>query len=148
VRDLLLLVLLSLSAYRLTRLAVRDTFPPVLWLRDRLAGGWRETTEPEDTHIQNYLLSVDRADDRGTFLVPNFGHVMIADDGTRKRYRRRVSWSPYWLAELITCPWCAGGWLSGALVLAAWLTIGVPYPLLAWPAVWAVGSWLASREWA
>lgn len=147
-RDVLLLVLLSLTAYRLTRLAVRDTFPPVLWLRDRLAGGWRRTTEPEDEIIRDRMMLVEGdTPDGAPFIVPGFGHVMIDDDG-QQRYRRRVSWSPYWLAELITCPWCAGGWLSGALVLVTWLTIGVPYPLLAWFAVWAAGSWLASRDWA
>jgi hypothetical protein len=39
---LVLLPAMALTTYRLTRLLVADTFPPVLWLRDRpLAAGVR-----------------------------------------------------------------------------------------------------------
>ena len=41
--------LLCLTAYRATRLLIKDTFPPVLWLRDNLVGGWRPTTESPAT---------------------------------------------------------------------------------------------------
>lgn len=43
----LLLLVMALATYRLTRLVVEDTFPPVLWLRDRVAGGWRPLTLAE-----------------------------------------------------------------------------------------------------
>lgn len=36
----LLLLVMALATYRGTKLIVEDTFPPVLWLRDRLVGGW------------------------------------------------------------------------------------------------------------
>jgi hypothetical protein len=31
-------VLMTLSAYRLTRLLVEDNFPPILWVREKLTG--------------------------------------------------------------------------------------------------------------
>lgn len=36
----LLVVLMSLTVYRCTRLIIKDTLPPVLWLRHHLVGGW------------------------------------------------------------------------------------------------------------
>ncbi len=122
----LLLIVMSLATYRLTRLTVRDTFPPVLWVRDRLAGGWRPLTEPE---MEKGLSGVDV-------------------DGVKQTYVRRAKWSPYWLAELVSCSWCASGWISLAVTAGTWGAVGLPVPLLIWPAVWAAGSLLASRDWA
>lgn len=42
----LLLVLLTLAVYRVTRLVVEDTFPPVAWVRDRLTGHEWSIGEP------------------------------------------------------------------------------------------------------
>ncbi len=132
--------LLSLAAYRLTRLVVRDTFPPVLWLRDRLAGGWRPLTRAEwetfaaASPTRQAVLQIDLS--------------FNADDEQQQRYVRRLRWSPCWLAELLSCPWCVSGWVSAALVVAAALTIGLPTPLLIWPAVWAVSGLVAARSWA
>jgi hypothetical protein len=33
-----LVIMMTLAAYRLTRLVVEDTFPPVQWVRDRITG--------------------------------------------------------------------------------------------------------------
>lgn len=49
----LLLVLLSTATYRLTRLVVTDDFPPILWMRDRLVGGWRALTEAEEARVSD-----------------------------------------------------------------------------------------------
>lgn len=46
-----LLLTLTFASYRLTRLVVHDTFPPVAWVRDRLTGDdprvtrWRRVPE-------------------------------------------------------------------------------------------------------
>lgn len=128
-------VLLCLTAYRATRLLVKDTFPPVLWLRDRLAGGWRPMTDAE--------YRERRKPDHTEFPVrPGEGSERL------NRFVYRVSWSPDWLAELITCPWCASAYVSGALVAVTDVVYGLPVPWLVGPAVWAVSAWLASREWA
>lgn len=39
------------------------------------------------------------------------------------------------IAYLVSCHWCLGFWVAGALTLITALTVGVPYPLLMWPAV-------------
>jgi hypothetical protein len=123
-----------LTAYRITRLIVRDTFPPVLWLRDRLAGGWRPLTEKEWAQASSGGLDAFRPTQ--------------AIKGVENRYVRRVPWSPYWLAELLSCPWCASAYVSGALTALTDITYGLPVPWLVGPAVWAGASLLASREWA
>lgn len=125
--DWLLLFLLSLGTYRLTRLVVLDTFPPILWARDRLVGGWREVTEQE----REAGIS-DGTDSEGDSL----------------KYNVPVSWSPFWLRELLSCPWCASGWLAGLLVGSTAVVSSVPLPALFWLASWALGALLASQEWS
>jgi hypothetical protein len=143
---LLSVLLLGLAAYRLTRLVVRDTFPPVLWLRDRLVGGWRPLTTPESDlwwagaphHADHPDAGVDH---------PTLGTVKNVQ-GVNSRYVRRVSWSPHWLAELLSCPWCASAYVSGALTALTDVTYGLPAPWLVGLAVWAFSALLASQEWA
>jgi hypothetical protein len=127
----LLLLVMSLATYRLTRLVVADTFPPVLWLRDRVAGGWRPLTEPEHNSQTRWKeWEIRDIDDEG------------------HRYVTRARWSPFWLAELMSCPWCASGWLAGGVTAGTWAVVGLPVPVLVWLAVWAVGALIASQEWA
>ncbi len=140
---LLLLAVLSLTAYRATRLVTRDTFPPVLWLRDRLAGGWRPLSMAEAEEMSRLNRSNTVAYRQ---LREAWSYREIDDEP--HRYVRRASWSPAWLAELITCPWCASAYVSGALVAATDLTYGLPVPWLMGGAVWALSALLASREWA
>ena len=135
-------LLMGLAAYRLTRLIVKDTFPPVLWLRDRLVGGWRPLTEPEQARSSVNLQSV--AD---TYDDPKFGQLRMINF-TTSRYVRREKWSPYWLAELLSCPWCASAYVSGALTAVVDVTYGLPVPWLVGLAVWAFAALLASQEWA
>ncbi len=136
--DLFLFALMGLAAYRLTRLLVKDTFPPVLWVRDRLAGGWRSMTLKE---LETYNLAT--VPER-TLLREQWSYDPHDED--QERYVMRASWSPLWLAELITCPWCASAYVSGAVVALTWWAAGVPVPFLQWLAVWAVAAVLASRE--
>lgn len=89
----LLLVVLALAAYRATRLAVKDDFPPV-----RVPREWVKVHGPE------------------------------------------------WAGELVTCHWCASGWISLGLVAAADWRTSVPLPGLVWFAVWAVAAWVAHHE--
>ncbi|WP_086559880.1 DUF1360 domain-containing protein [Streptomyces africanus] len=139
----LLIACMILANYRASRLAVRDDFPPVLWLRDRLAGGWRPLTTRE---LERHPEVGDLGTDTATHHI-RLGTVMRID-GRMNRYVRRAKWSPYWLAELVSCPWCVSGWLAAALTAAVDLTVGVPAPFLVWGAVWAASALLASREWA
>lgn len=129
-----LLACLVLTAYRVTRLIVKDTLPPVLWARDRLVGGWRPLTDAEQRHVQ-------RADHDPEFLVRQH-------NGRTLRWVHRASWVPDWLAELLSCPWCASAYVSGVLVLVTDLTLGLPAPWLVGPAVWGASALLAAQDWA
>lgn len=138
----LLLIVMSLAVYRLTRLVVADTFPPVLWLRDRLAGGWRDMTEAEIAATAGVFPG------HGESSIVGFGPVARDDTGNKIRYVRRSKRSPYWLAELLSCPWCASGWIALTVTAGTWAVVGLPVPLLVWPAVWAAGALIAAQEWA
>lgn len=118
----LLLSLMVLATYRLTRLVTTDTFPPVLLIRDIVAGGWRPAEEGETP-----------TDTVG---------------GVPSVYHYRAQWSPAWLGELITCPWCASAYVSAAVVGASWAMYGLPAPVLVWLGVWALGALISAQEWA
>jgi len=138
----LLLIVMSLATYRLTRLAVADTFPPVLWVRDRLAGGWRTLTLKEQ---ETKRLPVMEEGQSAT--MAGLGQVQLVD-GELHRYVHRARRSPFWLAELVSCPWCASGWVAAGVTAGVWAVVGLPVPLLVWPAVWAVGAVISAQEWA
>lgn len=141
----LLLLLMVLATYRGTRLVVADTFPPVLWLRDRLAGGWRPLTEAEQ---EKYVTDVAAVVEGPLALAhPKLGALMRTD-GQVNRYVRRWKWSPFWLAELVSCPWCASGWVAAGVTAGTWAVVGMPVPVLVWGAVWAAGGLIAGQDWA
>jgi hypothetical protein len=48
-----------------------------------------------------------------------------------------------WFGDLLSCHWCASGWLSLGVVLGADLFLSVPAPVLAWGATWAGAAVLA-----
>ncbi|MFD9824875.1 DUF1360 domain-containing protein [Streptomyces violascens] len=101
---------MTLATYRLTRLVVRDDFPPLLWARGKLAGGWGGPAQD----------------------VPVY----------------RAGWSPQWLADLVTCPWCASAWVALGVVGGTDTAVAMPVPVLMWLAAWAGGALLASQDWA
>lgn len=136
----LLLLVMSLVTYRGTKLVVEDTFPPVLWLRDRLAGGWRPLTLAEH---ERYVAASPSAQ-----VVLRETWSYDPADELKQRYVRRVGWSPHWLSELLSCPWCASGWVALAVTAGTWAAVGLPVPLLVWPAVWGAGALIAAQEWA
>lgn len=138
----LLLLVMSLATYRLTRLLVEDTFPPVLWVRDRLAGGWRPLTLKEQETKRLPVVEEGQA-----VTMAGLGQVRLVE-GELHRYVRRWRWSPFWLADLLSCPWCASGWVALVVTAGVWATVGLPVPLLVWLAVWAVGALIAAQEWA
>lgn len=131
----LLLLVMSLATYRLTRLVVEDDFPPMLWVRYRFVGGWKPLTEAE----RGLLLEGK--------LPTTYGRLEMIDEEPH-RYVRRASWSPTWLADLLSCPFCASGWVAVGVTVGVWASVGLPVPLLVWVSVWALGGLLAAQEWA
>lgn len=134
----LLLIVMSLATYRLTRLVVEDVFPPVLWLRDRLAGGWRPLTSVEERTLS--VLPAGK--------VVELRRVWSVDDEGENRYVYRWRLVPQWIADLVSCPWCASGWVAAGVTAGVWATVGLPVPVLVWFTTWAVGALLAGQEWA
>lgn len=55
----------------------------------------------------------------------------------------------WYMGELVSCPWCASAWVSGALTFGTWIARhghgGLPVPVLIWLSVWGVGAWLAAN---
>lgn len=136
-RELILWLMLAAAAYRLTRFIVKDTFPPMLFVRDRLAGGWRKLTDGEWRIIRE-------AKEPLPFAVKDVDH---GDGAVASRWVNRWRHSPDWLAELITCPWCASAYVSGALTAATDCVIGIQWPWLMGLAVWALAAPVAARDW-
>jgi hypothetical protein len=139
----LYLIMMALSGYRLTVLVVQDTFPPVLWLRDRVVGGWRPVTAKEWEQIR--AAAQDGAAKTFTTQAVDFGGKRGEQEA---RYVERASWVPFWLSDLVSCPWCASGWISLALAAAgaAQGFYGWPVSWLVWGAVWAVSATMAAWE--
>lgn len=136
-------VVLALAVARLTRLVVQDTFPPVLWLRDRLAGEYRQPTRAERWH-PNYPVGELR--ENTSRAVPGLRGLWSLDkDGQIQVWIPPWQHAPHWLAELITCPWCASGWITGGLTAITDITVGLPVPWLTGLAAWGVGAWLAAK---
>lgn len=92
----------ALAAYRLTRLATADTISRparariIRWAYKRRDGTWIE--EHPTTGADTVAFSE---------LSPSYWEQQVADDD-----------DPPKLAELITCRWCAGLWISGFVVVA------------------------------
>lgn len=131
-----LLAAMSLATFILTKLVVDLDFPPVLWLRDRVIGGFRPLTLAEQSQLNRPLATLGVAE----------GEIREID-GERYIWRTRNKRVPYFFAELMSCPWCVSAYAAAATVTGTWLTVGLPVPVLMWPAVWALGALLAQHEW-
>ncbi len=53
---------------------------------------------------------------------------------------------PRWLGELVSCPFCAAGWLALGIVGLADLATSVPLPWLAVGTAWAISAVLSVVE--
>lgn len=142
----LLLLLMSLAVYRLTRLLVDDTFPPVLWLRDRVIGGWRPLTDKEQ-HTSRLPESWEEGQ---AATIAGLGSVMLMSDGVLHRYVHRSARVPFFFAGLLSCPYCTSGWAALAVTVGVWWWLGLAIPLLVllWLGSWALGGMLAAQEWS
>jgi hypothetical protein len=137
------LLLMTGAAYRLTRLITKDDFPPVLWVRDRLAGGWRPPTTKEQHHPE---FPTGELEEGSLTNISGLGMFTLSD-GEIQIYARKASWSPYWLADLVSCPWCASAYVSLGLTVAEQQWGGVTLSGMHWTLVW-LGVWAGSAQWA
>lgn len=106
---LIQLIILAIGSYSITRLVVTDDFAlfriPRNWIKDRFP--------PDDYAMES------RPPDR-------------IKDWRRTSNGLYVVQKGHWLGELISCPWCAGWWVSlavwAAFLLAPTLTLGILIP--------------------
>lgn len=132
------LAALSLATFILTKLVVDLDFPPVLWVRDRVVGGWRSPTLAETDQLRTSIAT------KGANVPWKWQEF----DGERHVWAERSPRVPLFFAELMSCPWCVSAWLSAGLVTGTWAVTGLPVPLLLWPASWALGALLAQHDYA
>lgn len=133
----LALVTLSLATFILTKLIVDLDFPPVLWLRDRVVGGWRPLTLAETDQLRGSIAT-------GGTVAWKWQEF----DGERHVWVERTPWIPLFFSELMSCPWCTAGWISAWAVAGTWLTVGLPLPVLMWTGSWSLGALLAQHDYA
>lgn len=117
--DVLDLVIDAVAAYRITRLVTSDTFG------DRLRDAVIRWAYDDPTAE---MVEQGVADRRGW---QDYAH---ADDDPPK------------VAELVTCPWCAGVWVGFGVVAARRLAPGLWGPVARALAVSAVAAQIAVRE--
>jgi hypothetical protein len=137
-----LLAVMSLATFILTKLVVDLDFPPVLWLRDRVVGGWRPLTLAE---AQKSPLPVVR---EGQIVHTAWLGAMTQTEGVLEREVIRTPWIPLFFSELMSCPWCTSGWLSAGVTGGTWLIAGLPVPVLMWLGSWALGALMAQHDYA
>lgn len=137
-----LLAAMALATFILTKLVVDLDFPPVLWLRDRVVGGWRPLTLAE---AQNHPLPVVR---EGQIVHTAWLGAVTQTEGELERQAVRIPWIPLFFAELMSCPWCVSAWMAAGVTGGTWLTVGLPVPVLMWAATWALGALMAQHDYA
>jgi hypothetical protein len=120
--QLLLVILLCVAVYRVTRLVVEDAFPPIAVPREWLLNWW----QPDDDWI-----------------------VAKKRDGSWKHPDAKPHWGSFGgsLRYLFSCPWCMSVWVGAAMVWGTdQLILSVPYPWLTWAASSAVTGLLFGLE--
>lgn len=139
----LILIMLSLATFILTKLVVDLDFPPIVWLRGQVIGGWQPLSSTQKMDPKNKPASPV-----GIHTEDGLNPGIQVFDGEPYWYIVRRHWIPYFFAGLVECPWCVSGWLSAGLVTGTWAVTGLPVPLLYWPSVWALGALLAQHDYA
>jgi hypothetical protein len=118
----LTLVLLSLAAFRITRLITRDTFPlfavPRNWLWSKFP--------PSGTYMDGTV------EDR----PPRVKHAVFQNTGRGVEDRWYIE-KGHWLGDLTACDWCAGWWVSLMFSISYGLW---PIYVVAFSVPWAIGA--------
>lgn len=121
------LLLIGLAVYRITRLIVIDTFPPVAWLREKWLRRWPMTgdtiTAPPRRLFEHKKVK----------LVRLAGDVFEVKEGTTLGY-------------LISCVWCSGFWVSLLACLSYWSFPEATLAVASVFAIAAIGSFVFNQE--
>ncbi len=82
-----------------------------------------------------------------TLAVFRLTRLIVADVFPPIRWaRERLERGPEWLADLVSCHWCASAYVSAGVVALLWLAPGVAAPVLTWAGVWGAGALLADWQ--
>lgn len=134
--EILLVVLLSLAAHRITRLLTRDKLPLIDIPREAFVSRWGAydgAGRIKDDVRRNWLVRTFR-----WFFAAEF--PAIKGGGVRTNLVMKS------LAYLWECDWCMGVWVSSALVYATTFYVSVPYPVLTAAVAATVTGLVASYE--
>lgn len=132
----LLIFLLFLTSYRLTRIITRDKLPFIAVPREAFVQRW------------GAYDGVDRVRDadapRRWWLVCAWKWLWASEfPAIGGRQTNMVMKSAAYLWE---CDWCMGVWTSGAAVYGVYTAYDLPYPVLVWGAAAAVTGLLTQFE--
>ena len=113
----LIYLLIVLVTYRVTRLVIKDTFPPLGVPRDHLINWW----DPDDE------WKIDRMSRGHDEPKPHWGAF-----GRSLRY-------------LFQCPWCMSVWVGVGVVYVFTFYVSVPLPYAIWIVATAANGLIAQR---
>lgn len=140
--------LVALGLARFVRLVVKDTWPPILWLRIKLFMKFPPAGLTLDTDEE--IAQVTTNQDGYTFFR---GHEVV------RRGNYYEVFKGHWFGELFDCHHCFGGWaaiaaaffwyFAGGNVVAGAMTVAAISPavaiLAAWMGFWFVVSAFSGR---
>lgn len=109
----------ALACWRLTRLVVADTFPPILWARERIVARFTRVVPIYEQRWKPLpVLDLDPSDQ---------GHPLLLEPQTSEMEMVVIGHQdkPGALAELVECPHCSSVWLGFGIVAAESLFPGV-----------------------
>lgn len=166
--DWLLILLIFLATFRLTRLAIKDEVPIVKVPRDALIKFLDPTPEQRAADPTARGHWNGRKPNTGLFVIA----ILILAAGAAVTWTFLADGDNGWaaataigaaltavvlaiigagdtgstLATLLECPWCFGAWAGGAVVLVTSQITSVPVPFLVWIAAAAVTGLIANAE--
>lgn len=146
---LLTVAVIVLAVYRATRLIIRDDFPPVARLRDRILAAHPTVDETfYGSEVEDPTATVTTITTLPTLIGRKSRRVEVVTDGDP--YSRDENGTltvgpeghPIWTPTagdpwgiLVTCAWCASFWISVAASIAVAATAGIGLPVVVWLAV-------------
>lgn len=138
--DVVTALIVVFAAYRITRLIIRDDFPPVANVRNRILarhptisnryyGSEVDDPRAKHTHVDldGRTIPVTISDGDSPYVLDLDGNLYAEGD--------HPTWQPdedTTIGTLITCVWCAGFWVSTLTVLTVWAGTRYPLPAVGW----------------
>lgn len=112
-----LYVIIWLTTFRVTRLIIQDTFPPVAWPRQKILD----------------------------WLKPDYEEFFRTHDVNEEPPKAHLGAFGRSLHYLGTCPWCMSVWVGAGVVWIFTLYVSVPLPFVAWITASAVTGLIAKN---